>query len=175
MPVPVAPSFEDLYNDELDYVWHTLRRLGAPEHEREDLAHEVFVVVHRRLHTFDARRPLRPWLFGIAYRVLSGHRRRAQHRRELLDDAPDGRAHASPSAEDRLIAGDRRRLVLAALAQLPLERRAVFVLYELDDAPMREIAERLQLPLNTCYSHLRRARRDFAGIVERLRRDGDDR
>ncbi len=168
-----APTFEAVYDEHLSYVWHTLRRLGAPDREREDLAHDVFMVVHRRLHTFDPSRALKPWLFGIAFRVMSDHRRRARVQREVLDEAPDQRPHAAPSAEAALIADDRRRLVLAALAELPLERRAVFVLYELDDAPMREIADNLDLPVNTCYSHLRRARRDFADAVARLRAGAD--
>lgn len=161
-------AFEDVYATELPYVWHSLRRLGVRDAEREDLAHDVFMVVHRRLHTFDASRPIRPWLFGIAFRVVSDHRRSARVRREVLDDSPELRADAGPAPDAQRIADDKRRLLSAALDTLSLERRAVFVMFEMDEVPMSEIAEALSMPRNTCYSHLRRARRELAQAVTRL-------
>src|SRR6185369_2486710 len=75
-----GPSFEELYRDCQRYVWHVLRRLGVPEAEREDLVHEVFLNVHRSLHTFDASRPILPWLHGIAFHVAANHRKLVRHR-----------------------------------------------------------------------------------------------
>jgi len=163
-----AATFESVYEAELAYVWHTLKRLGVSDAEREDLAHDVFMVVHRRLHTYDSERPLRPWLFGIAFRVVSDYRRSARVRREVLDSVPAQRAASGPAPDERRIADDRRRLVLAALAELPLDRRAVFVMFELDGVAMADIADSLSIPRNTCYSHLRRGRKDFAAAVHKL-------
>lgn len=171
IPKADAPAFEDVYEAELPYVWHTLRRLGVPDAEREDLAHDVFMVVHRRLHTYDPARPLRPWLFGIAYRVVSDHRRSARVQRELLDAAPEDRPGSGPAPDARRIADDDRRLVLDALATLPLSRRAVFVMYELDGASMNDIADTLGMSRNTCYSHLRRGRKQFAEAVKAVRQE----
>ncbi len=170
-----TPTFEDVYEAELAYVWHTLRRLGVTEAEREDLAHDVFMVVHRRLHTYDPDRALRPWLFGIAFRVVSDHRRSARVRREVLDGRPEQRPATTPAPDERRMAEDRRRLVLAALADLPLERRAVFVMFELDGVAMADVADSLGIPRNTCYSHLRRGRRDFAAAVKKLQAAEDAR
>lgn len=162
------PRFEDIYEAELPYVWHTLRRLGVGDAEREDLAHDTFMVVHRRLDTYDPARALRPWLFGIMFRVVSEHRRSARHQREVLDATPEQHAATGPAPDDRRIAEDRRRLVLAALDALPLDRRAVFVMYELDGIAATDIAETLGMPRNTCYSHLRRGRQEFAAAVTKL-------
>ena len=80
--------FRELYAREFDYVWHSLRRLGLPPRELEDATHDVFLVVHQRLDQYDPTRPLRPWLFGIAFRVAADERRRAR-RSELQADPPE--------------------------------------------------------------------------------------
>jgi RNA polymerase sigma-70 factor, ECF subfamily len=161
----MARTFEDIYAAELDYVWHTLRRLGVPDRDREDIAHDVFVIVHRKLATYDPARSLRAWLFGIAYRVVADHRRRGRTKNELLEDPPEP-AVAAPAHDDR-------DLVHKALATIDLERRAVFILHELDGQSIPEIAKVIDAPENTLYSHLSRARRDFAAAVAKLR--GGDR
>ena len=90
-----------VYDEHFDYVWHTLRRLGVRAADLEDLAHDVFVAFHRTRATYDPSRPIRPWLFGIAFRVSSDHRRRARHRYEVVAerDTPDAsRPARDPSA-----------------------------------------------------------------------------
>jgi RNA polymerase sigma-70 factor, ECF subfamily len=179
-PAPAeTPSFDRVYEGELSYVWHTLRRLGVPERDREDLAHDVFLVVHRRLGDYVPERPLRPWLFGIAYRVVSDYRRSARVRHEVVapDDVPAEGANpaaADPSATDEVLSRERRELVLRGLEEVPLQRRAVFILHELDGFSIPEIAAAIEAPLNTLYSHLRRARRDFADAVRRLAGSGGE-
>jgi RNA polymerase sigma-70 factor, ECF subfamily len=164
---PRRPSFQDVYQQDFAYVWQTLRRLGVRPSDLEDLAHDVFVVVHRRLGDFDPGRAVRPWLFGIAYRVASEHRRR----RPL--DGPAARSEAdvadlvdqAPSPERILAADDARRRVAEALEQLPLDQRCVLVLHDIDGVPVPEIALTLELPLNTVYSRLRLGRSKFAAAL----------
>jgi len=71
----------DAFQKELDYVFRTLRRLGTSPSEVEDLAQEVFLALRRCWPEYDARRPLRPYLFGIAFRIASAHGRK--RRREV--------------------------------------------------------------------------------------------
>src|SRR6266536_1038596 len=96
-----ALDFTALYEAELTYVWHTLRRFGVHERDLEDLCHDVFVAFYRGRDRFDPARPIRPWLSGIAFRVASDYRRRAQHRRELPGETP-AQAAPGPSADERL-------------------------------------------------------------------------
>ena len=164
------PDFPTLYRSEFAYVWKTLRRLGAPARELEDLTHDLFLVVHRHLGAYDPRRPLRPWLFGIAVRVVSDYRRTFRNSRELLQrpaaaEAVDG----APAQDDRLAEAQARALLMSALEGLELDRRAVLVMHDLDGVAVPEIAAALEIPLNTAYSRLRLARADLAAAVNRLR------
>lgn len=162
-------DFRSVFERELSWVWRTVRRLGAREADAEDLVHEVFVVFYRTLADYDPKRPLRAWLFGIAFRVVSDHRRRASTRRELLVESEEAPASSSRGAEAALGRKRDQALVVAALQELPEDRRAVFVMHELDELPIPEVASTLGIPLNTGYSRLRIARGEFRAAVERLR------
>jgi RNA polymerase sigma-70 factor, ECF subfamily len=163
-----APDLHSIYRSEFPYVWKTLRRLGAPPRDLEDLTHDVFVVVHRHLGDYDSARPLRPWLFGIAVRVVSDFRRLGRNAREIPGEQVEA-IDAAPSPHERLEATEARALFMKALDTLDLERRAVFVMHELDEVPVPEIATTLSIPLNTAYSRLRLARVDVAAWLERFR------
>jgi RNA polymerase sigma-70 factor (ECF subfamily) len=166
--VETTVTFSTLYKDEFSYVWRTLRRLGVPDRDLPDVTHDFFVVVFRQLQAYDRSRPLRPWLFGIAFRVVSDHRRTARYAREVLQDPPEIPDHA-PGADDHVAAARARRQVQKVLDALDLERRAVFVMHDLDETPVPEIATALGIPLATAYSRLRLAREDVAAAIRRLR------
>lgn len=159
-------DFPSMYRSEFPYVWKTLRRLGVPPQDLEDLAHDLFVVVHRHQGDYDPARPLRPWLFGIAVRMVADFRRSARNVREVLADALEP-VDAGPTPYERLEGKEARALLMRALDGLDLDRRAVFVMHELDEIPMPEIARALDIPLNTAYSRLRLARADVARTIER--------
>ena len=160
-----------LFTMHAPYVWNTLRRLGVPGSDLEDLTHDVFVQVQRHLGDFDTDRPVRPWLFGFAFRVASQHRRRAHRRREIPGHGAAAQAVDPVALPDQQLAAEQdRRLVLDALEGIDLDRRAVFVLHEIDGVPMDEIARALGIPVNTAYSRLRVARAEFTASVKRLRR-----
>lgn len=160
-------SFEAIYDAELSWVHRTLRRLGARPADLEDLCHDVFVAAYRALDRYDRARPLRPWLFGIAFRVVSDYRSRARFEREIASDRVDlGPSSDDPEAE--LEHAEARRTVMRALEALPLEQRAVFVAAEIDEASIAELSEHLGVPVNTLYSRLRLARARFAAAVRAL-------
>jgi RNA polymerase sigma-70 factor (ECF subfamily) len=162
------PDFPTIYRSEFAYVWKTLRRLGAPPQDLEDLVHDLFVVVHRHLFEFDPNRPLRPWLFGIAVRVVADFRRSPRSTREMLGETAEP-VDQAPSPHERLEASQARAVLMNALDGLDLDRRAVFVMHELDEIPVPEIASTLEIPLNTAYSRLRLARADVAQAIQRFR------
>jgi RNA polymerase sigma-70 factor (ECF subfamily) len=158
-PAP-APDFTVIFREHSSYVWSTLRRLGVRERDLEDLVHDVFIVVHRHLPDFDARRPLRPWLFGIAFRVASGYRRLGRTQNELVSDDLEGTS-STPSADDLLQAKQEQTLVLRALEAMDLDKRGILVMHDFDGHAMPEIARVFEVPLNTAYSRLRLARAQF--------------
>ncbi len=162
-----AAEFRAMYRAEFGYVWHTLRRLGIFEKDLPDVVHDVFVVVFRKLGDFDRSRPLRPWLFGIAFRVALDEKRRGRVFHEVLDDAVA--VDASPVGEDAVEHLEARALVQQGLAALDLERRALIVLHDLEGHTIPAIAAVLEVPLATVYSRLRLAREAFAAAIRRSR------
>ncbi len=165
--IPHRLDFRTLFELEVGYVMRTLRRLSVAPADVEDLAHDVFLAVHQRLHTYDPSRPLKPWLFGFAFRVASHYRRKAG--RELALAHAEGVSDAAEAPDALLEKERRRRLVLASLDEIELSRRAVFVLHELDGVTCDEIARTLEIPIGTTYSRLRLARQDFSAAMNRLR------
>ena len=99
----MSEAFTQMYRGEFGYVWKVLARLGAQENHREDLAHDVFATAFRHLGDYDPARPVRPWLFGIAFRVMLDFKRKGQNRNEAAVEAPE-LADESASAEDALAA-----------------------------------------------------------------------
>lgn len=165
-----SAEFRALFEAHYDYVWTSLRRLGVPERDREDVASELFVRVHQRLDTLDRTRPVRPWLFAFAVRFASDYRRLARNRLEQLDAEgnPLEPPSKAPLADEALVQDERRRLVLTALEALDLDKRAVVVLHDLDETPVPEIARALGIPEGTAYSRLRTGRAELAQALRRL-------
>jgi len=150
---------------EFEYVQRTLRRLGTDRSEVDDLAQEVFLVLHRRWSEYDQSRPLRPYLFGVAVRIaLANQRIRSREVAfgaiELGDD--------KPGPEEVLSNKETRALVQAALKRIPLPRRTVLVMHELDRVPVTEVAATLSIPLFTVYSRLRKAREELKVETQRI-------
>lgn len=153
------------------FVWATLQRLGVRDAYLDDVYQEVFIVVHKRLSSFDTSAPMPPWLFGICVRVAAAHRRRAHHRREEVTDA----VHAADARSERRTPEDEandaqsRRQLQAILDEMDLARRAIFVMFEIDELSCDEIAATLGIPVGTVYSRLHHARKEFARAVDRWR------
>ncbi len=166
-----AASFERVFQEHAPYVWRALRRLGVAEADADDVCQDVFIVVHRKLGTFHGGSTLRSWLYGICLRVASEHRRRPYRRREhVVEAVPDEGLDASQ--EDEI---ERRRALARldeALDQLDEDKRAVFVLFELEQVPMVEVAEAAGCPLQTVYSRLYAARKIVESALAGARKVG---
>ncbi len=169
---PVAlDDFARLYQEHFAFVWRSLLRLGVLEASADDAAQDVFVVVYRQLHRFAQRSALRTWLFGICINVARDHRRlvRRKGQNEALDDLPVEPSSGAERETGRLAAA---QLLDRALDALDDEKRAVFILAELEGMTAPEIAAATGLVLNTVYSRLRVAREQFqaAFAAEEARR-----
>jgi RNA polymerase sigma-70 factor, ECF subfamily len=168
----INEEFRHLFEAHYDYLWTSLRRLGVHERDVEDVAHEVLLEVHAKLDRYDRGRPFRPWLFAFAVRFASDYRKLARHKTELSGEIDASRA-STPNAEEILGAKDTARLLDLALDALSIDLRAVLVLYEIDETPMKQIADAFEIPLNTAYSRLRLARARCAETIARAT-TGDD-
>ena len=166
-------TFREVYEAGFSYVHHTLRRLGVRDAGLDDISHDVFIRVYRHLADFDTSRPLKPWLFGFAYRTAQEYRRRAVHRREVLMDSDMEAADSDIGPEEQVAQNQARDLLLLLPETLSHEQRAVFVMHDIDGCTMPSIAETLAIPLNTAYSRLRLARSQVETSLARLRRRGE--
>jgi RNA polymerase sigma-70 factor (ECF subfamily) len=169
---PQELSLEAIHERHVDFVWSSLQRLGVPRADLEDALQEVFMVVHAKLATFDRTCRMSTWLFGICLRVASGQRRKAyRHREHAVSNLEEtAGAVATPSAEAALLEREALRNLESVLDTLELERRAVFVMFEIEGIGCPEIATLLGLPLGTVHSRLAAARSDFAKAALRLRK-----
>jgi RNA polymerase sigma-70 factor (ECF subfamily) len=170
-PEAVPHSFEALYDQYFDFVWRSLRRLGVPVSALDDAVQEVFLVVHRRLPEFEGRSALKTWMFGIALNVAQ-HVMRSLARR-ASERPPDTLAAPVSTPQEDVLRAEAVRLLYRVLDELDPDKRSVFVMAELEYMTAPEIAEVTSLPLNTVYSRLRLARRDFEAALKRHRARDD--
>jgi RNA polymerase sigma-70 factor, ECF subfamily len=151
------------------FVWRVLRYLGISDSQLEDLSQEVFIIVLRQLGQFEGRSVLRTWLFAICQRVAAAARRRGQMNRELLfEELPEVGADAEQ--EETVWLKQSYDRLLHLLSKLDEEHRLVFVLYEIEELEMDEIARMVGAPTTTCYSRLQVARDKVQALVRRTDR-----
>ncbi len=165
-------DFSSLYDVWFDRVSRWLGALGAPPADREDLAQEVFLVVRRRLRDFDGHN-VAGWLYRIASRKVGQHRRRRWIRMFLsprhtvdINDLPF--TGQSPAAE--LETKEKRLLLDRLLSKMSEKRRSVFVLFEVQGYAGDEIAAMQDVPINTVWTRLHHARKDFFELLAEHRR-----
>jgi RNA polymerase sigma-70 factor (ECF subfamily) len=158
-------SLAQIYDAHFAFVWRNARRLGVSESNADDVVQDVFLIVQRRLQDFDGRANVRAWLFGILVRVVSAHRR--SYRRKgarcvpLEHETSDGLIAPQATPSELTERAQRVQLLESLLSQLDEDKRALLILSELEEWTLREIAEFLGSNINTVYSRLRAAKRDF--------------
>jgi RNA polymerase sigma-70 factor (ECF subfamily) len=166
----IVPSFDDVYRDHFAFVWRSAKRLGARDASLDDVVQEVFVIVHRRLAAFEGRSSLKTWLFGITLRVVRDHRRSlGRKNREAGEMDPDTLRATTPGPSESIERTEAVRLLYALLDEMDDERREVFVMAELEQMTMPDIASTLGLNVNTAYARLRAARQSFEEGVARAK------
>ena len=167
-----------LFEAHADFVARALRRLGIPERDVDDGLQEVFLIAQSKLDAIEPGKE-RAYLLGIARRRASTLRRsldRATRRSEQPLDWVET-SEDSPDSYERTEQAHARAMLDQVLDALPLDLRTVFVLHELEEMEIPEIAELLGIPVGTGASRLRRAREKFEIEAERMRarlaREGD--
>jgi RNA polymerase sigma-70 factor (ECF subfamily) len=153
--------------DYFAFVWRSLRHLGVPPADADDAAQQVFLVAARKVGEIQEGME-RSFLFGTAVRIASRSRRTHHRRREVSGDAAEQWIDSRPGPDEQLDRAEGRVLLARILDQLEHDVRAVFVLFEIEQLTMAEIAEALEIPSGTVASRLRRGRERFRSIVERL-------
>jgi len=154
--------------------------MGIARSDLEDVFQDVFVIAHKRLHTYNPDAKLTAWLYGICLRSVAAHRRRAFRRRERADGTDASAAgsgaehwHAQIQAPDeRLSELEERATLNALLSTLEPDHRMVVVMFEIEDHSCQYIADLIGVPVGTVHSRLYTARRKLAQAAARLRHRG---
>ena len=137
----------------------TARAVGRAD--AEDVVHSVFVRVAKQAGSYDGRAPsARPWLYGIASRVLQERRRSVVRTlRALL-------RHGAATPAPQTPALDARRDLARGLGALPEGKRVVLLLAEVEGFSCGEIAEMLRIPVGTVWGRLHHARRHLRAFLK---------
>lgn len=168
----LPPQLREVLEQHGAFVCRSLRYLGVREADLDDTVQEVFLVVYQRLSDYEEKGRARAWLYSICTRIAHAQRRKVERRREssppaFLENAAAPTQHVHVEDREALALGHR------LLNELPPPQREVFLLYEVEDLPMSEIARALDCPLQTAYSRLHKARARILAQVERIAAEGD--
>jgi len=155
-------AFRAVFDEHAPPATRFLRRLGIGPGELEDVLQEVFLVVHRRFLEIDPGSH-RAWIHGVCARKAAEHRRSTRRRREspAASDDPPEIADTTPAGRDpeRRVSESQELVRLdRALDTLSDDERAVFVLYEIEELTLKEIAEATSSPISSVHARLERAR-----------------
>lgn len=163
--VSPAPDFTQWYEQHFAFVWRCVRRLGVPEAQLDDAVQDTFLVVHRKLPDYRPDHSPRTWLFSIARRVASDHRRRLR-RKGGLSALPA--ELAAPDQEGPEHGAGRRQaseIIQRFLRQLDEHQAAVFILVELEQMTAPEVARALSIDTTAVYSRVRASRKALRQYV----------
>ena len=150
-------DFDRVYTDNHDFVWRNVQRLGIATEAVDDAVQEVFLVVARKLDTFEGRSSIRTWLFAITVRVVK-HIQRGRTRHERFRQRLSDVAETHPQMHRHDTRSDAARTLHRLLATLDEPKRHVFILSELEGLTGPEIADALDLTLPAVYARLRAAK-----------------
>jgi RNA polymerase sigma-70 factor (ECF subfamily) len=180
-----SADFRGFYDAWFEDVSRWARALGGIEADREDIVQEVFLVVRRRLGAFDGVNPA-GWLYRITRRQVRDFRRRSwvkhiftRRRFDEPDALPGHGDGGGPAAA--LEAKEKQRILYSILDKMHEDRRGAFVLFEIDGLSGEEIARIQSVPVNTVWTRLHHARKEFFALAakfqarERNRRGADER
>jgi RNA polymerase sigma-70 factor (ECF subfamily) len=153
-------AFDEIVRRYQRRVYATALRIVRRHDLADDVTQEAFLRAHRALASFDRERPFGPWICRIAANLAINHVRSPQSREEALDEAflAEAPAAAADGPLSAVLEKEARAVLENAVAQLPAEQRAVFVLRTFEDLSYNEIAEALDLSVGTVMSRLSRAR-----------------
>lgn len=154
-------------------VYSFLVRNGLGSQSRDDVFQDIFLKIHKSAHTYQANRPLSPWIFTIAINTLRNSQRQSQPVTLHLEAAAaveDEQASPEKSAQlDETI-----NWLEQAVIQLPPAQAEAFALSIVKGMKVKEVGAVLGLPINTIKTQLRRARQNLLLTFQATKKAQED-
>jgi RNA polymerase sigma-70 factor, ECF subfamily len=162
-------ALRHLVQEHYDFIWRLLARLNVSSPEVDDAAQQVFMVLVSRVGLTIKVGSERAFLYGVALRVAKEFRRKSQSQLNHITPDPEVLIDRSLDVEAVAERSQARRQLDRILGQMPDNLKEAFILFELEDMSVPQIAELLSIPTGTVASRLRRARALFQKAVLDLR------
>jgi RNA polymerase sigma-70 factor, ECF subfamily len=163
-----VPPFQAVYTKYFEFVWASTRRLGVETSAIDDVVQDIFIAIHGALPTLERPEAIKSWIYSIARRTVSNHHRAVRARggkgTTVVDDELESQ---QPTPFDVTEKHSDLQLLASLLSELDETKREVFALVELEEMSVPEVADALDIPVNTAYSRLRTARLAFEAAVAR--------
>jgi RNA polymerase sigma-70 factor (ECF subfamily) len=155
-----ADSFNELFLRYKQPLYGFFRRRTADPSHAEELTQEAFLVLLRAASRYEPRALFRTYLYAIAFKILRAHRRKAAFRATFLGQP---KSLPDPAKQDATESG---LWVRRAVEKLDPIDREILLLREFEQLTYAEIADLLELPINTVRSRLFRARTALRNLLE---------
>jgi len=163
------PDFATIYDRHFAFVWRLAANSRVPQSHLDDVVQEIFLVIHRRLGSFEGRSSLRTWIAAITRNTVKEFLRRKRHQLLGSEIDPDTSASETLNPVQQLEAVAAAQLLDKFLDELPEEQREVFILAEVEQMTANEIASILEANPNTVRTRLRAARMSVQASLARHR------
>ncbi|HYQ29854.1 MAG TPA: sigma-70 family RNA polymerase sigma factor [Polyangiaceae bacterium] len=162
------PPFQAVYVRYFDFVWASARRLGVDSSAIDDVVQEILIAIHGNLHTLQRPEALKSWVYSVTRRTVSNHHRAVRARGGKTTTVVDDQLESHQPTPYEVTQKNSELLLLAnLLAELDEPKRELFVLVEIEEMTVPEVADALDIPVNTAYSRLRAARLAFEAAIAR--------
>ena len=163
-----VPSFQAVYARYFDFVWASARRLGVDSSAIDDVVQEILIAIHGNLHTLQRPEALKSWVYSVTRRTVSNHHRAVRARGGKTTTVVDDQLESHQPTPYEVTQKNSELLLLAnLLAELDEPKRELFVLVEIEEMTVPEVADALDIPVNTAYSRLRASRLAFEAAIAR--------
>ena len=169
-----ADAFSVLFARHHVSVYNFARSILGDSHTAEEVMQDTFLTVARTAEVYAPMGRFRAWVLKITRnKCLNRLESERALRRESIDEGGGGREPAAPgpSADEEAAQADRAQAIQRALAELPERQREVMTLYGFEQMRYREIAQVLDMPINTVKTLIHRARATLATRLDALRKE----
>ena len=153
-------AFKEIYDRASGYVYTIAYRVVGAREEAQEVTQDVFLSIHRNLKKFQFRAAFKTWIYRITTNIaINAYRKRSKERARnvAFDETIDPEHHAG-TGEEKFERDHNEALVQSIMEILPADQRMCLALKEIEGMKYEEIAEVLNIKLNTVRTRIKRAR-----------------